>query len=81
MNAPGPTETNVPRHDILEVNNYLISGLASSEIDAWFDGKLDLFEPHHLGVPTVPSGSLASVIRRAATVATNPADPAWKEVR
>ncbi|KAJ2920191.1 hypothetical protein MD484_g211, partial [Candolleomyces efflorescens] len=79
VNAPGPAETNVPRHDILEVNNYLISGLASSEIDAWFDGKLDPFEPHHLGVPTVPSGTLASVIRRAAAVATNPTDPAWKE--
>ena len=28
----------IPKHDPVEVNKYLMSGLAKSEIDSWFEG-------------------------------------------
>ncbi|KAF5314057.1 hypothetical protein D9611_006831 [Ephemerocybe angulata] len=66
-NTHGPAENNVPRHDILEVNHYLMSGLGSSTIDKWFEGeKLDPTDlepmPEAHGVEL---GSLASTLRRA----------------
>lgn len=79
-NTPGPSDSNLPRHDILEVNNYLESGLESSQVDAWFDGDLAPFEPQHLGVPNPSGHSLASVIKQAKTAACTPADLAWQEV-
>ncbi|KAF9069043.1 anaphase-promoting complex, cyclosome, subunit 4-domain-containing protein [Rhodocollybia butyracea] len=40
------TETAAPiRHDILEVNQYLMSGLQHSAIDRWFAGPLPDFQP------------------------------------
>ncbi|KAJ6519839.1 anaphase-promoting complex, cyclosome, subunit 4-domain-containing protein [Mycena sanguinolenta] len=38
------------RHDILEVNNYLMSGLVVSSIDKWFMGPVPQFNPHELGI-------------------------------
>ncbi|KAH8102650.1 anaphase-promoting complex, cyclosome, subunit 4-domain-containing protein [Cristinia sonorae] len=38
-----------PRHDILEVNEYLISGLVDSPIDKWFTGQAPTFQPQELG--------------------------------
>ncbi|KAG6899924.1 hypothetical protein C0993_005314 [Termitomyces sp. T159_Od127] len=43
--AANPSIDNAPqpRHDILEVNNYFISGLVTSPIDQWFTGLLPRF--------------------------------------
>ncbi|KAI8995617.1 anaphase-promoting complex, cyclosome, subunit 4-domain-containing protein [Trametes punicea] len=40
-----------PQHDILEVNEYLTSGLVASQIDKWFIGPAPRFTPESLGVP------------------------------
>ncbi|KAJ4484101.1 anaphase-promoting complex, cyclosome, subunit 4-domain-containing protein [Lentinula lateritia] len=39
------------RHDILEVNQYLMSGLEKSVIDQWFMGPVPTFVPQDLGIP------------------------------
>jgi hypothetical protein len=39
-------------HDILEVNNYIMSGLMVSSIDKWFMGPVPRFTPQDLGVPS-----------------------------
>lgn len=44
-----------PRHDILEVNEYLISGLVSSPIDKWFTGSTPSFQPNELGIKSPDS--------------------------
>ncbi|KAJ3754331.1 anaphase-promoting complex, cyclosome, subunit 4-domain-containing protein [Lentinula raphanica] len=47
-----PTDTpNLLRHDILEVNQYLMSGLEKSVIDKWFMGPVPTFAPQDLGIP------------------------------
>lgn len=38
------------RHDVLEVNNYFMSGLVVSSIDKWFMGPVPQFDPRELGV-------------------------------
>lgn len=38
------------RHDILEVNNYLMSGLVVSSIDKWFMGPVPQFNPQEFGI-------------------------------
>ncbi|TFY75344.1 hypothetical protein EWM64_g8669 [Hericium alpestre] len=53
-----------PRHDILEVNSYLMSGLVDSEIDSWFFHGPPKFSPQDLGVPHEKQ-DLPSVINRA----------------
>lgn len=64
-NGTTPETHPTPRHDILEVNNYLMSGLASSKIDMWFEGDLSQFEPHEASTPKSTPESLAETIRRA----------------
>lgn len=64
-NGTTPETSPTPRHDILEVNNYLVSGLASSKIDMWFEGDLSQFEPHESSVAKSTPESLAETIRRA----------------
>lgn len=51
--AANPSNDNnaTPRHDILEVNNYFISGLVVSSIDKWFMGPVPQFSARDLGVP------------------------------
>jgi hypothetical protein len=44
--APNPTPA---KHDILMVNDYLISGLIDSAIDRWFVGPVPTFTPEDLG--------------------------------
>ncbi|KAJ4486184.1 anaphase-promoting complex, cyclosome, subunit 4-domain-containing protein [Lentinula aciculospora] len=46
--TPNPTPL---RHDILEVNQYLMSGLEKSMIDKWFMGPVPTFVPQDLGIP------------------------------
>ncbi|KAJ7783806.1 anaphase-promoting complex, cyclosome, subunit 4-domain-containing protein [Mycena maculata] len=38
------------RHDILEVNNYLMSGLVVSSVDKWFMGPVPQFNARELGI-------------------------------
>ncbi|KAJ7630959.1 anaphase-promoting complex, cyclosome, subunit 4-domain-containing protein [Roridomyces roridus] len=38
------------RHDVLEVNNYLISGLVVSSLDKWFMGPVPQFNTRELGI-------------------------------
>lgn len=68
-----------PRHDILEVNNYLISGLSPSSIDRWFAGSPPQFSPQDLGVPGVID-AITAILERARTWASDPAQIAWKTV-
>ncbi|KAH9946631.1 anaphase-promoting complex, cyclosome, subunit 4-domain-containing protein [Amylocystis lapponica] len=65
-----------PKHDILEVNDYLMAGLVVSPIDKWFMGPVPRFSPHDLGVPG-DQQSLTTVIQRARSVINNPAQMAW----
>lgn len=60
------------RHDILEVNNYFISGLVVSSIDKWFLGPVPHFHPRDLGIPGEDDATLLSALERARTVAGDP---------
>ncbi|KAI0778173.1 anaphase-promoting complex, cyclosome, subunit 4-domain-containing protein [Trametes elegans] len=67
INRVNATDNNIPRpqHDILEVNDYLTSGLVVSQIDKWFMGPAPWFKSESLGVPQNTNISLA--IRKART--------------
>jgi anaphase-promoting complex subunit 4 len=80
--AANPTNdaSPTPRHDILEVNNYFISGLVVSSIDKWFMGPVPQFLPKDLGVTGNEQGS-ATVLQRARAVTQDPAQVAWQFVR
>ncbi|KAI0051696.1 hypothetical protein FA95DRAFT_1534014 [Auriscalpium vulgare] len=67
-----PHSLMTPRHDILEVNSYLISGLANNPIDEWFTKGPPTFSPQDLGVPTEKQ-SLTSVMERARRALQDPA--------
>ncbi|KAH9849773.1 anaphase-promoting complex, cyclosome, subunit 4-domain-containing protein [Lenzites betulinus] len=55
-----------PTHDILEVNDYLTSGLVVSQIDKWFVGPAPRFTAESLGVPQSTNISFALRKARAA---------------
>ena len=81
MNAPSTAEGHpTPRHDILEVNNYFISGLMSSEVDRWFEGEIPKFQAHDLCVPEPGDGPLDDVLERATRAALNPSYLSWQTV-
>ncbi|KZT74640.1 hypothetical protein DAEQUDRAFT_311 [Daedalea quercina L-15889] len=67
----------VPRHDILEVNDYLMSGLVVSPIDRWFMGPVPQFSPHDLGVPG-DWVDMKSTALRARRVLKEPRLSAWQ---
>ncbi|KAJ7591382.1 anaphase-promoting complex, cyclosome, subunit 4-domain-containing protein [Mycena floridula] len=75
---PSSEITPILRHDILEVNKYLMGGLVVSPIDKWFMGPVPRFSPQELGIPS-SSGSLADVLKRARQVATTPGQVVWKQ--
>ncbi|KAK7064216.1 DEAD-domain-containing protein [Favolaschia claudopus] len=52
------------RHDILEVNNYLMSGLVVSSIDKWFMGPVPQFNIDELGIVN-GNADLATTIEQA----------------
>ncbi|KAJ6509555.1 anaphase-promoting complex, cyclosome, subunit 4-domain-containing protein, partial [Mycena vitilis] len=54
------------RHDILEVNNYFMSGLVVSSIDKWFMGPVPQFNARELGVVDV-SPPLRTSLEQART--------------
>lgn len=77
-NVNSPNDGNIPRHDLLEVNNYFISGLPSSSIDKWFSGPIPQFQPSDLGVPNQEKRPLADQLKRAHIVATDASQMAWQ---
>ncbi|KAF8078603.1 anaphase-promoting complex, cyclosome, subunit 4-domain-containing protein [Lyophyllum atratum] len=76
--AANPANDNAPppRHDILEVNNYFISGLLTSSIDQWFIGPVPEFSLQDMGVPG-GDRSVVDVLERARTVAQDPTQMTW----
>lgn len=52
-NKDADVHTPPSRHDVLEVNEYLMSGLVVSSIDRWFMGTLPKFSLSELAVPHV----------------------------
>ncbi|KAI0094909.1 anaphase-promoting complex, cyclosome, subunit 4-domain-containing protein [Irpex rosettiformis] len=64
--SPPPTDTNAgplpQKHDLLDVCEYLDSGLVVSSIDKWFIGGLSTFEPSEIHRPAV-NGVKAAVAK------------------
>jgi anaphase-promoting complex subunit 4 len=75
-----PQSANQLRHDVLEVNEYLTTGLGKSEIDAWFRGGVPSFLPQDLGVPD-DKQNLPAAIERARSALRDPSQTAWAHVR
>ncbi|TFK30461.1 hypothetical protein FA15DRAFT_676805 [Coprinopsis marcescibilis] len=78
-NNSSSTEPNPSRHDILEVNNYFVSGLTTSVLDLWFEGEIPRFSPRDLGVPEPDNGPLDAVIQRARSCSMSYDDMEWQE--
>ncbi|KDQ63736.1 hypothetical protein JAAARDRAFT_203134 [Jaapia argillacea MUCL 33604] len=75
-NPESQTQHN-PRHDILEVNSYLMTGLVVSPIDRWFMGAVPQFSPTDLGIPgAIPD--LSELIQRAQGAVKDHAQMAWQ---
>lgn len=81
VNSNPQAEAHIPiRHDILEVNNYFVSGLATSELDLWFQGEIPQFAPRELGVPSPDDGPLDDVLDRAMQPVMRSSLIEWQEV-
>ncbi|KIY71613.1 hypothetical protein CYLTODRAFT_418678 [Cylindrobasidium torrendii FP15055 ss-10] len=79
-NAGATPETHPPlRHDILEVNKYLMSGLASNEIDKWFSGAVPTFSAHDLHAD-LQQRSLPDAMKRAREALMNSDKAKWQEL-
>lgn len=76
-----PNDGNVPRHDILEVNNYFVSGLAGSVIDEWFTGPVPQFKPADLGLKDYGNDLVKDACEHALKIARDPSQVAWQTVR
>lgn len=74
------TDNRKPRitFDMLEVNEYLMSGLAVSSIDKWFMGPVPSFQPADLGVPQAQD--LASSVHIVRELLDKPDGVAWPPV-
>ncbi|KAG5652103.1 hypothetical protein H0H81_006323, partial [Sphagnurus paluster] len=59
--ANSSNDTPHPRHDILEVNNYFVSGLSPSSIDKWFTGPIPHLSSEDLGLPEHNDSVLSAV--------------------
>ncbi|CCM01973.1 uncharacterized protein FIBRA_04046 [Fibroporia radiculosa] len=68
-----------PKHDILEVNDYLASGLVVSPIDKWFTGPIPKFSVQDLGVPATRQ-DLNAAMERARDALKDPQRVAWLSV-
>ncbi|KAF8641031.1 hypothetical protein AX17_000676 [Amanita inopinata Kibby_2008] len=73
-NDPNPT----PKHDLLEVNNYFMSGLVVSSIDKWFMGPIPSFSPRDLGLPGDSYANIPSVLEKARSMLNTPGRVAWQ---
>jgi len=67
------------RHDILEVNEYLISGLINSQIDSWFTGAVPRSLSQDFG-PLRERHDLPSVLQRARGALNDPAQVTLQHV-
>ena len=74
------SDTRKPRitFDMLEVNEYLMSGLAVSSIDKWFEGSVPSFQPADLGVPQAQD--LASSVHLVRELLDKPDGVTWPPV-
>lgn len=79
INHNGESSPPAPRHDFLEVNNYLMSGLVVSPIDKWFMGPVPQFSSQDLGVAP-GRHDLNKVMARARRVMDDPEQMAWQQV-
>ncbi|KAF8973944.1 anaphase-promoting complex, cyclosome, subunit 4-domain-containing protein [Flammula alnicola] len=77
-NVNSANDGNIPRHDILEVNNYFITGLASSSIDKWFIGPIPQFQDVDLGLPDYGNSSLDAALEQAFKIARDSRQVAWQ---
>ncbi|PFH54494.1 hypothetical protein AMATHDRAFT_134140 [Amanita thiersii Skay4041] len=68
----------VPKHDILEVNNYFMSGLVVSSIDKWFMGPVPSFSPRDLGLPGDGYVGIQDVLEKARSVLDTPGKVTWQ---
>lgn len=68
-----------PRHDPLEVNDYLMTGLTVSSIDRWFMGPVPNLSAEELGIPT--AGNLDAAIETARRALSDPNTFRWPLVR
>jgi anaphase-promoting complex subunit 4 len=68
------------RHDILEVNAYLMSGLVVSSIDKWFIGPVPKFTPRDLGIPVEDTRPFKLVLEQIHNVAGDPRQFDWQAV-
>ncbi|KAL6309999.1 anaphase-promoting complex, cyclosome, subunit 4-domain-containing protein [Sparassis latifolia] len=66
-----------PKHDMLEVNDYLMSGLVVSPIDKWFMGPVPRFSPQDIGV-LGDQHDLTTVLQRARSVLKDREQIAWQ---
>ncbi|KAF8872130.1 anaphase-promoting complex, cyclosome, subunit 4-domain-containing protein [Gymnopilus junonius] len=78
-NINSPNEGHVARHDLLEVNNYLIDGLESSHVDKWFVGPVPQFQPNDMGVPSYGDVTLKGILQGARSHANNSSEMSWQK--
>lgn len=70
-----------PRFDIMQANEYMMSGLAESVLDKWFSGQAPRFHLEELGSVGEGTGDLTEVMERARRVANDPEGIEWQHVR
>ena len=70
-----------PRYDIMQANEYMMSGLAESVLDKWFTGQAPKFSLEELGSVGEGTGDLTEVMERARNVANDPTGIEWQHVR
>lgn len=78
-NSNPDTHSQTAKHDLLEVNEYFMSGLVVSSIDKWFMGPLPQFTPADLGVPGVEDW--ASSVQVVRDILDRPEGLTWPPVR
>jgi anaphase-promoting complex subunit 4 len=82
-NAQAPdSQVHIPvRYDIMQANEYMISGLAESALDRWFSGQAPKFSLEELGSVGEGTGDLTEVMERARKVVNDPKGIEWQHVR
>ena len=70
-----------PRYDIMQANEYMMSGIAESVLDKWFTGQAPKVSLEELGSVGEVRGDLSEVMERARRVANNATGIEWQHVR
>ncbi|KAL0951164.1 hypothetical protein HGRIS_007895 [Hohenbuehelia grisea] len=78
LNPSNDGTTPPARYDVLEVNNYFMSGLVVSSIDKWFIGPVPQFPIGSVGIP-VKQKPLSEVLQRAKQAANDTSQLAWQQ--